>query len=82
MIESATFEEATVEKLGEADAVMAIGFGDPNAPPVLVGRKKIRSAAQNPAIAAETKILRVKISSEEELAELKDRVKQAKGELD
>lgn len=82
MVESQPFAEATAEKLAEADVIMAIGQGDRQAPKVLVGRKQFVSAASNPAIAAETKILRVEITSEEELGELKEKVKEAKGELD
>ena len=82
MIETETFEEATTERLKEADVIMAIGVGDPNAPKVLLGREKFVSAARNKAIAEETKTLRVKLASEEELSELIERVKEAKGELD
>jgi len=82
MVESEAFAEATVEKLAEADVIMAIGQGDRQAPKVLVGREKFVSAASNQAIAAETRILRVEITSEEEFGELKEKVKEAKGELD
>jgi hypothetical protein len=82
MVESEPFAEATVEKLAEADVIMAIGQGDRQAPKVLVGRKKFVSAASNRNIAAETKILRIEVASEEELGELTERVKEAKGELD
>jgi len=82
MVESEAFAEATVEKLAEADVIMAIGQGDRQAPKVLVGRKKFVSAASNQNISAETKILRVEVTSEEELKELIERVKEAKGELD
>ena len=82
MVESEPFAEATVEKLAEADVIMAIGQGDRQAPKVLVGRKKFVSAASNKNISEETKILRVEVASEEELGELTERVKEAKGELD
>jgi len=82
MVESQPFAEATAERLAEADVIMAIGQGDRQAPKVLVGRKQFVSAASNPAIAAETKILRVEVASDEELGELKEKVKEAKGELD
>ena len=82
MVESETFAEATAEKLAEADVIMAIGLGDRQAPKVLAGRKQFVSAASNPAIAAETKILRVEVASDEELEELKAKVKEAKKELD
>lgn len=82
MVESQPFAEATVEKLTEADIIMAIGVGDRQAPKVLAGRTKFVSAASNKAIAEETKILRVEIANDEELAELMDKVKEAKGELD
>ena len=82
MIENVPFAEATVEKLADVDVVLAVGFGDPHAPRVLLGRKTFASAAANRAIAAETNIWRVKISSQEELDELTGRVKEAKGELD
>lgn len=82
MIETGTFEEATTERLKEADVILAIGVGDPNAPKVLVGRSQFVSAAKNKAIAEETKTLRVKLASEEELPQLIERVKEAKGELD
>lgn len=82
MVESQPFAEATEEKLAEADVIMAIGQGDRQAPKVLVGRKKFVSAASNKNISEETKILRVEVASEEELGELKDKVKEAKSELD
>lgn len=82
MVESVAFAEAAAEKLAEADVIMAIGQGDRQAPKVLIGREKFVSAASNPAISAETKILRVDIASEEELGELTEKVKEAKGELD
>jgi len=82
MIETKTFEEATTECLKEASVILAIGVGDPNAPKVLVGRSQFVSAAKNKAIAEETKTLRVKLASEEELPQLIERVKEAKGELD
>jgi hypothetical protein len=82
MVESETFAEATAEKLAEADVIMAVGVGDRQAPKVLIGRKKFVSAASNRAIAEETKILRVEITTDEELEELTGKVKEAKGELD
>ncbi|MBC8875445.1 MAG: hypothetical protein H8E44_38965 [Planctomycetes bacterium] len=82
MVESETFAEATVEKLAEAEVIMAIGLGDRQAPKVLVGRKQFVSAASNPETAVETKILRVELASDEELEELKARIKEAKKELD
>lgn len=82
MIEIVPFEEATVEKLGEADVIMTVGYGDPQAPRVLLGRKRFCDAAASKAKAEETTTFRVKVGSDEEFAELKDRVKEAKGELD
>lgn len=82
MVESQTFAEATVEKLAEADVIMAIGVGDRQAPKVLIGRKQFVSAASNRETAAETKILRVEITSDEELKELTEKVREAKGDLD
>jgi len=82
MIETEPFEEATTERLGEADVIIAIGVGDNHAPQVLVGREKFVSASRNKAIAEETKTLRVRLASEEELPELIERVKEAKGELE
>lgn len=82
MIETESFEEATAERLKEADVILAIGIGDTHAPTVLIGREKFVKAAKNKAIAEETKTLRVKLASEEELPELIERVKEAKGELD
>ena len=82
MVEMETFEELSEEKLEAADVIMVIGVGDPHAPKVLLGRQKIVSAARNPGIAEETNILRVKVANEEELEELTEKVKQAKGELD
>ena len=82
MIEIATFEEATVEKLAEAHVIMTVGWGDSQAPKVLIGRKQFITAAESKAKAEETTILRVKIETAEELEELKSRVKEAKGELD
>ena len=82
MIDTETLAETTVERLAEADVIMAVGFGDPHASKVLLGRLRFVSAAANPETALETNILRVKIVSHEELEELKRQVKQAKGELD
>ena len=82
MIEIVTLEEATVAKLEEADVIMTIGYGDPQAPRVLLGRARFASAAANPEIAKETTTLRVKIESDEEFEDLKDRVREAKGALD
>ena len=82
MIEIVTFEEATVEKLSEADVIMTIGRGDPQAPAVLLGRKTFASAAADKLVAAETTIVRVRVGTDEEFDELKSRVKEAKGELD
>ena len=47
MIETVTFDEATVTKLEGADVIMAIGLGEPYAPKVLVGRERFVSAASN-----------------------------------
>ncbi|MBP88937.1 MAG: hypothetical protein CMJ64_19850 [Planctomycetaceae bacterium] len=82
MIEVVTFEDATVEKLTEAEVIMTIGWGDLQAPRVLLGRERFAVAAGNKEIAAEMPIVRVKIESDEQFAELKGRVKEAKGELD
>ena len=82
VIETATLEEATVEKLTEAAVIMTAGWGDPQAPKVLVGRQEFVRAGANAEIAKETAVLRVKITSDEEFEELKSRVKEAKGDLD
>ena len=82
MIEVVEFEEATAEKLSEADVIMAIGYGSPYTAPVLFGRDTFARVAGNKQIAADYSILRIKIRTDEELEELKSRVKQAKGELD
>ena len=82
MVETATFVEATLTKLAKADVIMAIGFGNRQAPKVLVGRELFAIAASNRDTATETNILRVTIAGEEEFEELKNRVKEAKGELD
>jgi len=80
MIEVITFEEATVEKLSGADVIMTIGWGDSQAPAVLLGRKTFANAAANREVAAATNIVRVKVGTDEEFEELKNRVKEAKGE--
>ncbi|HUG66640.1 MAG TPA: hypothetical protein VMM76_02740 [Pirellulaceae bacterium] len=77
-----TLEEATVESLADAAVIMAVGIGDRHMSNVLLGRKEFARVAGNPALVAETKILRVKIEGEEQLDVLKARVKEAKGELD
>ena len=82
MIEVVTMEEATVEKLTEAEVIMTVGWGDPQAPRVLAGRARFAVAAANKEIAAEMPIVRVKVESDEQYEELKGRVKEAKGELD
>jgi hypothetical protein len=82
MIEVVTFEEATVEKLTDAEVIMTIGYGDPQAPRVLAGRARFAVAAANKEIAAEMPIVRVKVESDEQFEELKGRVKEANHELD
>ena len=82
MVETATFVEATLTKLAEADVIMAIGIGDRRTPKVLIGRERFAIAASNRDTATETNILRVTVAGEEEFEELKNRVKEAKGELD
>jgi hypothetical protein len=77
-----TFEEATVESMEDAAVVMAVGVGDRHMSNVLVGRKEFVRVAANPALAAETKIVRVKVENEEQFEELKARVKAATGRLD
>ena len=77
-----TFEEATVESLADAAVIMAVGVGDRHMSNVLLGRKEFARIAGNPAMVAETKIVRVKVEGEEQLEELKGRVKEAKGKLD
>ena len=82
MIEVVTLEEATADKLTAAHVVMTVGYGDPQAPRVLFGRENFASAASSKAKAEETNILRVKVANDDEFAELKGRVTEAKGELD
>ena len=82
MIEVVSFEEATVEKLSAADVIMTIGWGDSQAPAVLLGRKTFANAAASREVAAETNIVRVRVGTDEEFEELKGRVKEAKGEQD
>ena len=82
MIEVVTLEEATVEKLTDAEVIMTIGYGDPQAPRVLTGRARFAVAAANKEIAAEMPIVRVKVESDEQFEELKGRVKEANHELD
>jgi hypothetical protein len=77
-----TLEEATVESLTDAAVIMAVGVGDRHMSSVLLGRKEFARVAGNPALVAETKIVRVKVEGEEQFEELKGRVKEAKGELD
>ena len=57
-------------------------YGDPQSPRVLVGRKEFVEAAQTKATAKELKVLRVKVTSDEEFEELKTRVEESKGALD
>ena len=82
MVESTTLEEATEEKLAEADVIMAVGIGDPNVTNIVLGRAQFIRATSDRTVSAETNILRVKVSGDEEFDQLKERVKQAKGELD
>jgi len=82
MVETAKFEEAEVAKIEETHVVMAVGVGDRNVCNILFGRKPFVKAASDPETAKEIRILRVDVANEEELAELKSRVLQAKGELD
>ena len=77
-----TFEEATVEALADAAVIMAVGVGDRHMSNVLYGRKEFVRVAPNPALVAETKIVRVKVDGEEQLEELKGRVKEVTGMLD
>jgi len=77
-----TFEEATVESLEDAAVIMAVGVGDRHMSNVLLGRKEFARVAGNPALVAETKIVRVKVEGEEQFEELKARVKEAAGRLD
>ncbi|HRX81672.1 MAG TPA: hypothetical protein P5307_21535 [Pirellulaceae bacterium] len=77
-----TFEEATVESLGDAAVIMAVGVGDRHMSNVLLGRKEFARVAGNPAMVAETKIVRVKVNGEDQLDELKCRVQEAQGGLD
>jgi hypothetical protein len=77
-----TFEEATVESLEDAEVIMAIGVGDRHMSNVLVGRKVFARVAGNPALAEETKIVRVKVEGEEQFEDLKGRVKEAHHQLD
>ena len=77
-----TLEEATVESLADAVVIMAVGVGDRHMSNVLLGRKEFARVAGNPALVAETKIVRVKVEGEEQFEELRGRVKKAKGELD
>ena len=77
-----TLEEATVEALADATVIMAVGVGDRHMSNVLLGRKEFARIAGNPALVAETKIVRVKVEGEEQFEDLKGRVKEAKGELD
>jgi hypothetical protein len=77
-----TFEEATVESLGDAAVIMAVGVGDRHMSNVLLGRKEFARVAGNPAMVAETKIVRVKVNGEDQLDELKCRVQEALGGLD
>ena len=77
-----TLEEATVESLEDAAVIMAVGIGDRHMSNVLLGRKEFARVAGNPALVAETKIVRVKVESEEQFEELKARVKEAAGRLD
>jgi len=82
MIEIVPFEEATVEKLTGADVIMTIDWGDRQAPAMLLGRAAFARAAMNPETAAETNILRVSISTNEEFEELKTRIREGKGKLE
>jgi hypothetical protein len=77
-----TLEEATVESLEDAAVIMAVGIGDRHMSNVLLGRKEFARVAGNPALVAETKIVRVKVESEEQFEELKARVQEAAGRLD
>lgn len=79
-METVSLEQATVEKLATADVIMAVGFGDPHSPHVLVGRSEFIAAGKSKAIAEETKILRVQIKEQSDLDQLNERVEEAKGE--
>ena len=67
-----TFEEATVESLEDAAVIMAVGVGDRHMSNVLVGRKEFARVAGNPALVAETKIVRVKVEGEELVVDVAD----------
>ena len=82
MITIISFEEATVEKLTGADVIMTIDWGDRQAPAVLLGGAAFVRAAMNAETAAETNILRVSISTNEEFEELKTRIREGKGKLE
>lgn len=82
MVETAKFADAEVAKIEATHVVMAVGVGDRNVCNILFGRKPFVKAAADPQTAKEIRILRVDVANEEELAELKARVMQAKGELD
>ena len=77
-----TFDDATVESLADAVVIMAVGIGDRHMSNVLIGRKEFARVAGNPALVAETKIVRVKVDGDEQFEELKCRVQEAFGGLD
>lgn len=77
-----TLEEATVKSLEDAAVIMAVGVGDRHMSNVLIGRKEFARVAGNPAMVAETKIVRVRINGEDQLDELKCRVQESHGGLD